>query len=529
MQLEGSNMAKATSAIGSSEAKVRFHNKDSDRALTDQEIEKRLAEGAVISNTALSIYQARRRPGFGTRVPHTRIKSARRPYAPQRLTLSAGIEISDPNLDRSDETAIAINPQNPNNIVAGAVTFDGQQFTNSAYVSVDGGGTWKTITALTNVDEGAGIAFDDSGNCYYTTMQGGLNPVCVVSRDGGLTWGQTARFGHGDKTAVAARGKIALCGFDRINTEACAFTLDGGVSWTVHDFTDSGLGTAPLVSYDQKHFYIIYGALDNNLKIYISPDQGQTWTGPHVIVAGNAYESTIAGPLSYEGGALTSPGTNVAIDGEGTIHVLYIDSNKQLPMYTSSSDHGSTWSNPVNVNPERPNDAHMWPCLSCHKNGDRQAGSLVYDQTLGKYSILQHVKAKEADAWLTFEADNGPWSAAGPSPNFRIGFGDYFDCDSLPQCGISVIAWSETATGAQPWRTWARVLDLCQCQEDQADALEAELAYLEDAFDSGEIPFPRTPQNIAKFEAYLGKLRRALVLAIRALEKCRAANPLPGP
>jgi hypothetical protein len=71
---------------------------------------------------------------------------------------------------------------------------------------------------------------------------------------------------------------------------------------------------------------------------YASHDQGQTWTGPTMIVAGNAPFSTIAGPLSYEGGALTSPGTNVAIDGSGTLHVLYIDSTNRVPMYTSSSD-----------------------------------------------------------------------------------------------------------------------------------------------------------------------------------------------
>jgi len=67
---------------------------------------------------------------------------------------------------------------------------------------------------------------------------------------------------------------------------------------------------------------------------------------------------------------LTSPGTNVAIDGRGRLHVLYIDSNKRVPMYTSSSDHGATWSSPVNVNPKRAGDAHMWPCLSCTKHGD---------------------------------------------------------------------------------------------------------------------------------------------------------------
>lgn len=506
--------------------KVRFENKDSAQRPTDKDIENRLAKGRV-SNTALSIHQATRRPGFGTPVPYFRAKPARQTDALSLHRRGRALEISDPSLDRSDETSIAINPRNPRNIVAGAASFDGTQFTNTAYVSKNGGRTWKTVTALTDVSEGAGIAFDDSGNCYYTTMQGGFFPVCIVSQDGGLTWSLPAAFGSGDKTAVAARGKIALCGFDRINTESCAFTLDGGASWTVHDFTDSGIGTAPLVSYNHKRFYIIYGALDNNLKMYASSDQGQTWTGPTTIVAGNAPFSTIAGPLSYEGGALTSPGTNVAIDGHGRLHVLYIDSNQLVPMYTSSHDHGATWSNPMNVNPRRAGDTHMWPCLSCTKNGDLLAGSVVYDQALSKYSILRHTKCEDEDEWTTAEADNGPWAAAGPSAGFRIGFGDYFDCDSLPECGISVMAWSETVSGAQPWQTWMRVLDVCECKEDRVDSLEDEIAHLTQGLERQEIPYPRTEQNVAKFEANLEELRKKLRVAQTALKRTRDANPLP--
>jgi hypothetical protein len=507
--------------------KVTFENEAMTQGLTDQEIADKIAGGAVVSNTAMSIQQAKGRPGFGVRVPFTRPKFARSVQAIHGLTVRRAVEISDPSLDRSDETAIAINPRHPHNIVAGAATFDGQQFTNSAYVTKDGGYSWTTVTALTNTDEGAGLAFDDSGNCYYATMQGGFFPVCAVSQDGGLTWGPSASFGFGDKTAVAARGSIALVGFDRLNTEACAFTLDGGANWTVHDFTDSGLGTAPLVSYDHQSFYIIYAALDNNLKIYASHDQGQTWAGPTIIVAGNAFESAIAGPLSYEGGALTSPGTNVAIDGSGRLHVLYIDSTKQVPMYTTSHDQGATWSAPVNVNPHRATDAHMWPCLSCNRHGDLQGGSLVYDQALSKYSILQHFKNHEDHHWRTFEADNGPWAGAGPSPGFRIGFGDYFDCDSLPGHGTSVMAWSESANGQQPWQSWARVLDLCEVEEDRADALRDEIDHLMEAFDSNELPIPRTPENVAKFEAHIHELRESLEQAEHALHRCRERNPLP--
>jgi hypothetical protein len=195
-------------------------------------------------------------------------------------------------------------------------------------------------------------------------------------------------------------------------------------------------------------------------------------------------------------------------------------------MYTSSRDHGATWSNPVNVNPRRANDAHMWPCLSCTRHGDLQGGSVVYDQALGKYSILLHTKAEDEDEWTTFEVDNGPWSAAGPSPNFRIGFGDYFDCDSLPHSGISVMAWSETANGQQPWQTWVRILDQRQWEDDRVGALEDEIDRLTDAFELGELPFPRTDENVARFKALLEERRKKHRAAQIALKKRRDANPL---
>lgn len=89
---------------------VKFENEDSARSLTDQEIEDRLASGAVISNTAMSIRQAKARPGFGTRAAYAKPKFARQVQAIHGLTARRAVEVSDPSLDRSDETAIAINP-----------------------------------------------------------------------------------------------------------------------------------------------------------------------------------------------------------------------------------------------------------------------------------------------------------------------------------------------------------------------------------------------------------------------------------
>ena len=516
---------------------VHFENAASARGLTDQKIEERLSQGAAVSNTALSIHQARRRPGFGARAPYTRLKLARGAQAVHGFTpLSTATVISDTALEMSDESAIAINPKNPLNIVAGAISLDVRGHTiSTAYVTKDGGLTWSTETVLTDVNEGAGIAFDDSGNCYYTTLRStpmtDWNPVCMVRQNGCKSWSDPADFGYGDKTAVAARGSVALVGFDRLmsdptpdNTEACAFTLDGGKTWTVHDFADKGLGTAPLVSYDQQDFYIIYGALDNNLKMYASHNQGTTWTDPLTIVA-NEYEHRFAildpYPLSYQQSVLTCPGTNVAIDGLGTLHVLYTDAKQLLTMYTSSSDQGKKWSTPENVDPGRVDQVHTYPCLSCTKAGDLQGASLVYDGYGGRFRVLQHEKLKGEHGWTTFETDSSPWKAGTMTPGYRIGFGDYFDCDSLPGGGMLAMAWSESSHGSNLWQTWGRI-GRCERLEDQVESLSDEIDVLEEAFEAHEIPIPRTPQNVARLEAYIRKLRASLEGAQAALDACRS-------
>jgi hypothetical protein len=71
------------------------------------------------------------------------------------------------------------------------------------------------------------------------------------------------------------------------------------------------------------------------------------------------------------------------------------------------------------------------------------------------------------------------------------------------------------------------VLDLCQCHEDEVDALEDEIDYLMDAYASQELPFPRTPASIAKFEKYIRSQQEALRGAQQSLRACRTANPLP--
>jgi hypothetical protein len=71
------------------------------------------------------------------------------------------------------------------------------------------------------------------------------------------------------------------------------------------------------------------------------------------------------------------------------------------------------------------------------------------------------------------------------------------------------------------------VFDFCEHDEDRVAALEDELEHLTRAFENRELPFPRTPESLDKFEANLAGLRARVQTARETLEKRRASNPLP--
>ncbi len=117
------------------------------------------------------------------------------------------------------EPSIAINPQNPKNVVA--VWIDGTSPANHscAYsVSLDAGKAWSNVAHFPGLSGGGdpSVAFDKDGNVYFE-CGAGTGPanrgVAYVSKstDGGLTWGiPVVAFG----TTTEVKG----VGFDKIST-----------------------------------------------------------------------------------------------------------------------------------------------------------------------------------------------------------------------------------------------------------------------------------------------------------------------
>jgi septation ring formation regulator EzrA len=72
-----------------------------------------------------------------------------------------------------------------------------------------------------------------------------------------------------------------------------------------------------------------------------------------------------------------------------------------------------------------------------------------------------------------------------------------------------------------------RIVDRWQWEDERIGSLEDEIERLTEALELGELPFPRTDENVARFNARLEELRKEQRAAQMMLQKRRDANPAP--
>src|SRR4051812_16225960 len=176
-----------------------------------------------------------------------------------------------------NETAIAVNPTDPNNIIGGANDYQlglnpGGHVTETtlsrAHVSFDGGQTWSMYPINSNYSSPAtgdpSIAFDADGRAYYATLGfrfvgpfSALNPDVLVatSTDKGRNW---------DSKRVAAGSGVETGVGDLLDKEWVAAWGHGNAIVTFGDFR---LG--------QKGSYI-----SGRIFAVVTHDGGATWSKP---------------------------------------------------------------------------------------------------------------------------------------------------------------------------------------------------------------------------------------------------------
>ncbi len=151
-----------------------------------------------------------------------------------------------------NETAVAINPLNPLNMVVGANDYQevgpadaNRTLLSRAHVSLDGGRSWSDVAlpypAVCTFTGDPTLAFDAAGTVYYGSLCEDTGSVLVTtSKNGGLTWSSMVTVADG--TATLGNDHPVLAAWGRGNVV---------VTWVQYFYTDSSqsqITTVPVVA-----------------------------------------------------------------------------------------------------------------------------------------------------------------------------------------------------------------------------------------------------------------------------------------
>ncbi len=380
--------------------------------------------------------------------------------------------------DAANEPSIAVDPKNPAKMAIGwrqfATTSNNFRQGGWAY-SQDGGQTW-TFPGVINQTEFASdpvLDVDADGVFYYYSLQPNRGPgnwACYMYRsfDGGVTWPDEHYAGGGDKawfvidkTGGPGNGHIYV-GWNP-NATCCNGifnrSLNGGVTFSTAQPLPVNIWSGTLAVGPDGELYLA-GATNNGVFWVLKSTNATNPTG-----AVNFTQSV----LINLGGARASGGPNpagllgqvwIAVDTStgprrGYVYVLAsatpLTGNDPLDvMFIRSTDGGMTWSDPVRVNDDLPNNgAFQWfGTMSVSPDGRID---VIWNDTRNSPSV------NESELYYAQSSDGGmTWSANVPlSPPFNhfLGYpsqnklGDYYDMVS-DKTGAH-IAYAATFNGEQ--------------------------------------------------------------------------------
>jgi hypothetical protein len=388
------------------------------------------------------------------------------------------VRITEPSALNPGEVSIAINPKNPDNMIAASFQTGRPPKPRAGsyhYVTFDGGKTWKTVPTPDprNLVQGDDVVvFSDDGIAYHVHLsfdgirvarppraENGM--IVNVSKDGGNTWTDgTAAINHintvipfEDKPGLVvdnapssrSKGNVYLAWtrfdvygssnpehrsqiyFTRSTDQGQTFAMPFRISDTGGDCLDGDNtveGAVPAVGPNGEVYVVWAGPL--GLVMDKSLDGGLTFGKDKVIASmPGGWDFSVEGLDRANGMPVTgvdlSNGPN-----KGTLYVNWIDERNgdQDVFVMSSRDGGETWSAPVRVNddPARNGKAQFFTWMAIDP-ADGSINVIFYDRRDGTGTQTRLTLARSVDGGKTFvnhKVDLPPFSA-----NPRVFFGDY--------------------------------------------------------------------------------------------------------
>jgi hypothetical protein len=354
-----------------------------------------------------------------------------------------------------NESSIAVNPTNPNNIVGGMNDYQlsinpgghvGETIHSRAHVTFDGGKTWSMYPLWSNLPYQAtgdpAVAFDAAGRAYYATLGfkfvGPVNaqsPDVLVSNsaDGGRTW-STNRIAQGS-------GVFTSVG-DILDKEYVAAWGNGNAIVTYGDFRQTIHGQTITAK--------IYASVTHN--------GGATWSRP-VLVSGSLDQAFVSDPVVTSDGRVfvsflnttdlvtgrddvevseVSPSTGARIAGPFKVATT-IDGRTDYPIALGRQTYQDsifrTWA-AGNITADPTNGAHLAEIWSDMRNSTLPAPEDPYVAKTNSDVIVSqsfdHGRTWSAPTALALSGDQWmPWGAYDTSGRLRIGFFDrHYDADN---------------------------------------------------------------------------------------------------
>ena len=363
------------------------------------------------------------------------------------------------------EPSIVINPQNPQNVVAGGIL-------DFVFVSNDSGATWdmNQLKSESGVYGDPCLVADNDNHIYYLHLsdpegQGWksekLLDRIVVQRsdDGGENWTMD---GHTGLNHPKDQDKQWACTdfnnqdvivtwtqFDKYNSRDSkdksnilfSRSTDLGKTFSepiqINQFSGDCLdddqtteGAVPAVGPNGE--YYVAWSYDENIYFDRSLDQGKTWLDKDVVVSSQpgGWTMDIPGIQRCNGMPITVCDISEG-PFKGAVYVCWADQRKGKAdteiFFSSSMDKGKTWSNPIRVNDDTTKTTQFFPWMSI----DPITGYLY----VVFYDRRNHTD-EQTDVYLAYSKDAGQtWvnekiSETPFKPNEYVFFGDYNNISS---------------------------------------------------------------------------------------------------